>query len=150
MTQARKKKIPETVHASCGKQVIWVPRHNGGLNPPVELLGWVWTFDHGNNLERALAYKVHECDPTDVTEWTKLKAAQRAERQKIRNKPYEDLAVVLWAGAMQTDCPVCPAKIGEKCLNLSRLKTKVVQATKWPHDSRIPESLKVVPEQGTF
>jgi hypothetical protein len=59
------------------------------------------------------------------------------------------LPVLVWA-AKPNDCPRCPAKAGERCLHLTKLKQGIAQPTIWPHTARVDwaKLVKTLKERG--
>lgn len=134
----------------CGVQILWYKRPDGSNHPPVIAISDVLGLDENQRLVKRVAFVRHYCNPDDVDRWA-AKEEQRRKEERERREAGERGRLVAKAArsmadeahrlAVQVDCPRCPAKEGEECLNLNVLMKRATpknqrETTRWPHPER--------------
>ncbi len=148
----------------CDGEILWVKRSTGGWHPPLIDVGKTTILDLDGYPRFVDAFVRHHCDPKDVErhsqyliehqeridERNELAKEEREERRRLldadralREQQRKESATLKEQAermALKVDCPACPAKKREPCLNLNILagrKTKNQKKhTSWPHPAR--------------
>lgn len=141
--------------------MVWkVLNETGRYAPPmVGLKGTVLMEGPNSELYPVKVFIRHRCDPKQQAAWEAHKAAKvaqeaveaqeaqtRAERAAdAREQAAAERAIhasmrdEAYRRAAHVDCPRCPAKEAEECLNLNTLagRGKGNKHTSWPHPERV-------------
>ena len=136
----------------CGTEVLWRRRQDGSMHPPLTAIGNVLTITEQDRVGQVSAYIKHVCDPTQIARWEAHKERQaegrredqsRMERQANEReedrKQYLGMRESAYRRAAKVDCPRCPAKEAEECLNLNTIagRGRGKKHTSWPHPERV-------------
>lgn len=97
-----------------------------------------YVVDAHNVARMVTTYDLHVCDDEDRVRHNEAMADQEVQRAK-----FAELQDRLWEAALKYPCTRCGVEVGVRCLNLTeRAKGNAVD-TKWPHDGRVPEPVRI-------
>lgn len=139
-----------SVCRSCGDDITWARKEEGGWRPPLDYLGQALTIRGGAVVE-VPTYRQHECDPARVEEWARQREQERteqAERQQ-QMEVYAREQAERRKIALKRDCLKCGARPGEACINMTVMaKQGRRQDTRWPHAERMAADPQPAEEVG--
>lgn len=150
----------------CGAEVMWRKwARTGRTAPPIVSAGDVMALDEHGQIVIVQVFVRHKCDHDQMQRWEAQKAreaaqkaaqvdhaaraaqiaTERGEKQAelllVERAAYTDMREEAYRRAAKVDCPKCPAREAEECLNLNYLAGRRhkndKKHTSWPHPERV-------------
>lgn len=127
---------------SCGQKLCWAKREYGSWHPALEFVQVALVIGRDDGVVREeLVWQQHTCLDAEVDPLQARRSRQKSEYQAARERAH-------WL-AMSVPCPTCAAKIGDRCINLTRREAGINVPTASPHPPRLRAAQTMTRKDGS-